>query len=310
MRIIKNKYIGASTHRRPIRAYHDKYVRLASKDILDSDGFNTEYTLYSTSDGDYYFCMFGDSDVYGPDPNYADFETWSEDEAWEWYNSYDGFADEDIYGAVEEEPYEEYTGEHDQYEDVWDEIKDIDQEFTSENTSINAKNLPAIFNMVSFEPGTVNVDYGGGRYNNVAEYLTKYDVVNMVLDPFNRSKAHNREVINLVRDHGGADTATCSNVLNVIKEPENRMQVLRNMSKLVRPGGKIYITVYEGSGKADEKATKSGYQLNRKTAEYMDEIQQVFPNAVRKGKLITAINEGASTGDVAASYNPNDLVIL
>lgn len=312
MKIIKNKYISASS-KRPVKAYHDVYIELASKSVYDSDGFTTDYTLYSTSDGDYYFCMFGDKDVYEADPDYADFETWSEDEAWEWFNSYEGFTDEDdysIYGAVEEEPYEEYTGEHDQYEDVWDSIKDIDQEFTSENTSINAKNLPAVFNMVSFEPGTVNVDYGGGRFDNVAEYLTQYDVINMVLDPFNRSKKHNREVINLVRNHGGADTATCSNVLNVIKEPQNRMQVLENMKKLVKPGGKIYITVYEGSGKADEKATKSGYQLNRKTAEYMDEILQVFPNAQRKGKLITATNDGASSGDIAASYRPNDLIYL
>lgn len=40
------------------------------------------------------------------------------------------------------------------YEDsVWEDIEEIGQEFTSENTSINSKKLPAIFNMVSFEPG-------------------------------------------------------------------------------------------------------------------------------------------------------------
>lgn len=200
-----------------------------------------------------------------------------------------------------DDSYEEYQGEHDQYEDVWDSIKEIDQEFTSENTSINSTKLPAIFNMISFEPGTVNVDYGGGKFDNVADYLTQYDVINMVLDPFNRSKAHNREVINLIREHGGADTATCSNVLNVIKEPQNRIGVLENMKKLVRPSGKVYITVYEGSGKGNEGETKSGYQLNKKTAEYMDEILQVFPNATRKGKLITAIND-SSTSSVAASY--------
>ena len=214
-----------------------------------------------------------------------------------------------IYSAREEDSYEEYTGEHDVYEDVWDSIKGIDQEFTSENTSINAKNLPALFHLVTFEPGTVNVDYGGGRFDNVAEYLTQYDVINMVLDPFNRSKKHNREVINLVREHGGADTATCSNVLNVIKEPENRLGVLENMRKIVKPGGKIYITVYEGTGKSNEGKTKSGYQLNRKTADYMDEIQQVFPNATRKGKLITAINDGA-VGDVAASILYDDSLIF
>lgn len=175
----------------------------------------------------------------------------------------------------------------DNYED---DIQEIGQEFTSENTSINSGRLPAVFNMVSFEPGTVNIDYGGGRFDNVAEYLTQYDVVNLVYDPYNRTAEHNKEVIRLIREHGGADTATCSNVLNVIKEPEVRLNVLNNIKKLVKPNGTVYITVYEGKGNNAEGPTKSGYQLNRKTADYMDEIQQVFPDATRKGKLIIATN--------------------
>lgn len=178
--------------------------------------------------------------------------------------------------------------------DIFDEIHEIGQEFTSENTSINSKRLPAIFNMVSFEPGTVNLDYGGGKFDNVAEYLEQYDVVNLVYDPYNRSTQHNKQVIQLIREHGGADTATCSNVLNVIKEPEVRLNVLSNISKLVKPGGVIYITVYEGTGKGDEHPTKSGYQLNRKTKDYMDEITQVFPDAYRKGKLIICQNTQSS----------------
>ena len=98
------------------------------------------------------------------------------------------------------------------YEEYEDDIKEVSQEFTSENTSINSGKLPAVFNMVSFEPGTINLDFGGGRFDNVAEYLTQYDVVNLVYDPYNRSKEHNREVIKTIRDAGGADTATCSNV--------------------------------------------------------------------------------------------------
>lgn len=38
----------------------------------------------------------------------------------------------------------------------------------------------------------------------------------------------------------------------------------------------------------DGKTNKSGYQLNKKTADYLEEIQQIFPNAKRKGKLIMA----------------------
>ena len=176
------------------------------------------------------------------------------------------------------------------WDDYEDDIQEIDQEFTSENTSINSGKLPAIFKMINLEPGTINIDYGGGRFDNVAEYLTQYDVVNLVYDPYNRSKEHNQEVIRTVKAAGGADTATCSNVLNVIKEPEVRQNVLQNIRKLVKPNGSVYITVYEGSGKGNEGPTKSGYQLNRRTADYLEEVKQVFPDAVRKGKLIVATN--------------------
>lgn len=259
---------------------------LASKSVEDSDGFNTDYTLYTN--GETYICMFGDKDLYEPDEAYADYETENEQDAWDWFNSYTGFADEedeyDIYGS------EDLESDFNEYED---DIQEISQEFTSENTSINSTKLPAIFKMVSFEPGTTNIDYGGGRFDNVADYLTQYDVINLVYDPYNRTPEHNKEVIKTLRRAGGADTATCSNVLNVIKEPEVRKNVLENISKIVKPGGKVYITVYEGSGKGDEGPTKAGYQLNRRTAEYLDEIREVFPDATRKGKLIFATNSRA-----------------
>lgn len=209
----------------------------------------------------------------------------------------------DVYGAESTE-----DEEFDKYED---EIKEIGQEFTSENTSINSTKLPAVFKMVSFEPGTVNVDYGGGRFDNVADYLSQYDVINLVYDPYNRTNDHNKQVLKTIREHGGADTATCSNVLNVIKEPEVRLNVLSNIKKLVKPGGEVYITVYEGSGKGDEGPTKSGYQLNRKTADYMDEIQQVFPDAVRKGKLIIAHPSGGSvtSSSKVEADKTDDLII-
>lgn len=193
------------------------------------------------------------------------------------------------------------SAEDPEFEKYEDEIKEIDQEFTSENTSINSTKLPAVFKMVSFKPGTVNIDYGGGRFDNVADYLAQYDVINLVYDPYNRTQEHNKEVIKLVKEHGGADTATCSNVLNVIKEPEVRKNVLQNIKKLVKPSGEVYITVYEGTGKGDEGATKSGYQLNRKTADYLDEIQEVFPDAKRKGKLIIAHPNGSVTSIKSSS---------
>ena len=174
------------------------------------------------------------------------------------------------------------------------EVKQPEQEFSSAATSINSNKLPAIYNMVEFRPGDVVVDFGGGKFDNAVNYLKDKDVTLLVYDPYNRSAEHNKEVLRILKEHGGADAAVNSNVLNVIKEPEAREAVLRNIKKITRRGAPIYITVYEGRGDGVEGPTKSGYQLNRKTGDYMNEVGKVFSNVKRKGKLITAINESTS----------------
>lgn len=176
-----------------------------------------------------------------------------------------------------------------------EELETGEQEFTSERTSINSTKLPAIYSLVNFPKGSVVIDFGGGKFDIGTEYLEEQGCEGYIYDPYNRSSQHNRSVLKALRSHGGADIALCSNVLNVIKEPEARIQVLKNIAKITKPGGKVYITVYEGSGKGNEGATKSGYQLNRKTADYLEEIQSIFPDAQRKGKLISATNSSSVT---------------
>lgn len=172
-------------------------------------------------------------------------------------------------------------------------IEDFDvdntkQEYTSANTSINSSKLPAIFKLINLSPNTINLDFGGGRFDNASEYLATKDVTNLIYDPYNRSSEHNKNVLDTIRKNNGADTATCSNVLNVIKEENARHTVIQNIYNLLKSNGTAYFTVYEGTGKGNEGATKSGYQLNRKTVDYVDEIKEVFSNVTRKGKLIIA----------------------
>lgn len=177
-------------------------------------------------------------------------------------------------------------------------LDQVDQEFTSKDTSINSGKLPAIYNLVNFPKGSLVIDYGGGKFDNGVEYLDSIGVTGLVYDPYNRTTEHNRSVIKQIRENGGADIALCSNVLNVIKEPEARLNVLKNIRKLLKSSGKAYITVYEGKGTGEAKQSQDdAYQLHKKTADYMDEIKMVFPDAVRKGKLISA----TPTGQVTAS---------
>ena len=74
----------------------DKYKKIISKQVMDSDGFYTDYTMYYNPDEDNYFFMFGDEDVYGPDPDYADWTCETNEDATEWYNNYNGFEDDDL----------------------------------------------------------------------------------------------------------------------------------------------------------------------------------------------------------------------
>lgn len=194
-----------------------------------------------------------------------------------------------------DEDAEGYVNLREAFEDTDElELKQAQQEFSSAATSINSNKLPAIYNMVEFRPGDVVVDFGGGKFDNAVNYLKDKNVTLLVYDPYNRSAEHNKEVLRLLKEHGGADAAVNSNVLNVIKEPEAREAVLKNIKKITKRGAPIYITVYEGRGDGAEGPTKSGYQLNRKTGDYMNEVGKVFSNVKRKGKLITAINESTS----------------
>lgn len=265
-----------------------KWICLDIKHVRDSDGMLTDYALYTTEDEDKYICMFGDVDAYPPDEMYADAEFDTEEEALEWFEDYTGPGDED-----EDEDYDIYHDVVDAAEELDEDEDDLDhpdQEFDSADTSINSTKLLAIYKMISIPKGSVGIDFGGGKWDNAIEHIRDLGATLCVYDPYNRSKAYNKETLKTLRANGGADWAVTSNVLNVIKEPSARKAVLENISKITKSGAPIYITVYEGSGKGDEGPTKAGYQLNRRTADYLDEIREVFPDANRKGKLIVATN--------------------
>lgn len=73
------------------------WEQVASKQVEDSDGFMTDYTWYKRilpSSEEQHIFIFGDSDLYGPDDSHADAEFDSYKAAEDWFNSYNGFADD------------------------------------------------------------------------------------------------------------------------------------------------------------------------------------------------------------------------
>lgn len=66
---------------------NSEWTMVKTKSVYDSDGFLTDYTWYT--DGNTHIMMFGDNEIYEPDIGYADFITDDEDEASDWFDSYD-----------------------------------------------------------------------------------------------------------------------------------------------------------------------------------------------------------------------------
>lgn len=71
-----------------------EYVK--SKEIYDVDGFTTTYTWFSNEDGTRHIFMYGYDDA---DPDYADWECDSYEEAQNWFENYRGPGDEDLDSA-------------------------------------------------------------------------------------------------------------------------------------------------------------------------------------------------------------------
>jgi hypothetical protein len=171
-------------------------------------------------------------------------------------------------------------------EKLWDSPP---QNITSADTSINDKKTAATFTKVNFEEGTINADIGGGRFDNATSILKDKGVTNIIFDPFNRTEAHNTDAANKIKD-GQADTTTVNNVLNVIQEAGNRDKVIRQAANAVKPNGTSYFLLYEGNGSGVGRETSKGWQENRKTKDYLNEIGAHYDDVKVRNGIIEAKN--------------------
>lgn len=178
----------------------------------------------------------------------------------------------------------------------------MEQEFTSKQTasgngSFNKGQgrVPALFKKVSWSPNTVNFDYGCGyksTQERISEFLSDKGVEYIGFDKFNQTPAEQEEAWSAIEAVGGADTATCANVLNVVKERDVRVnEIIANIYDVLKPGGVAYFDVYEGDRSSTGGQTgKDNYQLKRPVDGYVEEVAEIFGdnNVKLKGKLIIA----------------------
>ena len=157
------------------------------------------------------------------------------------------------------------------------------QRYSSANTSINSKKLPAIYTLRSNDLREKEIiDIGGGKYDIAKEWGRANGADVNIYDPYNRSEEENAHALN----RKGYDVSIISNVLNVIYEPEIR----RNLVVLATEKSPItYITVYEGDKSGVGRVSQEDcWQENRKTKDYVAEIQSYVPDmkVTRRGKVI------------------------
>ena len=158
---------------------------------------------------------------------------------------------------------------------------DTKQEFTSKDTSINKGKVPALFSnsSINWKSGTRNLDIGGGKFDTATNYLKQAGVENFIYDKFNRSTEHNQNVLKVKE----FDTATLSNVLNVIKEQD----VQETLVKLAASKAPVlYVTVYKDTKATGPKVSGDKFQHHMKLRKYIPLIKKYFNNAViRKGVI-------------------------
>lgn len=167
------------------------------------------------------------------------------------------------------------------------------QQFTSANTSIRQRTASSGFTSYQkhygFMPGSRILDYGGGRFDDSAQFMKPFGCRVYVYDPYNRSTEHNRDVMKSMRS-SKPEYIVCSNVLNVIKENSVVDTVVRRISMLCKSGTQCIFTVYEGNGRGVGRQTgPDQYQRNEKLKDYAKYIKRYFgDNFVIKYGMIIA----------------------
>ena len=156
------------------------------------------------------------------------------------------------------------------------------QKFSSKNTSVNTKQLPAVYSKINWDKLPKHMlsilDYGCGRdtsyleeWLNVCQRVPHY----IKFDPNWCSEEENNYAEECI---GFANIFICSNVLNVIDDEKVIENICQKASK-----HKIYfITVYEGNKSGVGKQSKEDcYQRNERAKDYF----RFFPTPQVLGSL-------------------------
>jgi hypothetical protein len=132
--------------------------------------------------------------------------------------------------------------------------------------------------------GELVVNLGGGAFDGGPRWLAQQvpGVTVLTADPFRRPAAHNAAVQAQVEEAGGADVVASISVLNVIKEPANRVAHAALAHKVLKRGGLAYFKVWadcwpdRGLGVGATDGARATHQTQRWANAYLPELEAAF----------------------------------
>lgn len=156
------------------------------------------------------------------------------------------------------------------------------QTYTSANTSVNSKRLPAIYKKIDWNKiknyygDLVVLDIGAGKYTqHIKEYIESKGGEYIPYDPYNLSPADN---LYASANFDRANVIICSNVFNVIKETDVIYDLHEMITKYNVP---YFISVYEGDRSWIGHETKKGcWQRNETIDAYLINCREGIFNKV------------------------------
>ena len=148
-------------------------------------------------------------------------------------------------------------------------------------TSVNKTKLPVLFSLAGkrglIKKDTSVLDYGCGRYpDHVMEFVRRLGGIYCRWDPnwFPDGEPLTRRY----------DVVCLSNVLNVISSGKERAGAVAKAWDLVKPGGRLLVTVYEADGSGASGPSKPGcWQERRKLESYVADELGGIPGSVQCG---------------------------
>lgn len=121
-------------------------------------------------------------------------------------------------------------------------------------------------------------DIGCGKPAKFQQWCEDNGFAYFGYDPHNQTRLTNEVCLELIKRHP-PHVVTISNVLNVIKERDVRIDVLKQADEALKDGGYVLITVYEGDVKKASGETRDGWQNRWPLELYLDECREVFGDA-------------------------------